>query len=317
MNNSIILFTLLAITLVMSCNNNLNNPEECKAKDIPVLNCEAKDIPILACKEKDIAVLKDIALNAEIPLNKLMIHDSAEIFYEHEHYFEYFKNMKNCYYGILLSSNGDIIALKLNNTRFDNLRLLSTLTELEDLNLIDNRVSELSGIENLNGLKRLYLRGNNITELDNLKNLHFLEHLDLASNKISGVINFKGLNKLKNLSLSNNEIDIIDFKGLKNLHDITVRYNSISEIKNIRASSKLASLDIYGNPIYDIKDIENLKKLKIAYIGGNIGSYMDDRNYFDNNRDKADFFIEKLKKMKVKVITSPDVFFFFDEDDFK
>ena len=355
-NNTILIVILLAITLVMSCSNNLNNPEECREKDIPILNCEAKDIPILACKEKDITALRSIALNAEIPLNKLMIYDNGEIFYKRNHF-------ENTEYEILFNSNSDIIALRIRNTKFSNLKLLSILTELEHINLNRNRISKINGLnnlyklksldlsengisrienlenlhklkildlseneisrieglENLHGLRVLNLMKNEISKIENLENLYFLENLDLSINKISGIINFRGLKKLKSLFISNNEIDIIDFDGLKNIRWVVANFNNISKIKNTKILLNLGDLYMCGNPIYDIEGIENLKRLKRVSIGGNINGYVgkdfSDREYFDD--DRADFFVEKLEKMKVEVIKSPHVLTWPDSDIFK
>ena len=320
LNNTIILFILLQI-IIMNCSNNLNSFNE------------YKDLPGLKCKEKDIPVLQNIASDAGISLKRLMVYDDIEFFY---------KDYRNAKDGIFLNSVGNITALRLRNTKFSNLKLLKALTELEridlsnnrilkidgldnlhklkSLNLSDNKISKLEGLDNLyelkgidlsnnkilklegldnlHELKYLHTRKNNITEIENLESLNSLDSLDIAMNKISGTVKFKGLNKLRVLFIYRNNIDAIEFNGLKNLRWIMARWNKITEIKNIRVSSKLSDLDIYGNPIYDIEGIESLKRLKNVYIG---------REYDEDYYAKADPLIEKLKKMKVKVITAPDV----------
>ena len=314
LNNSIILSILLILILIMNCTNDSNNIDE--TKDM--------SIPILKCKEKDIFVLKSIASDAEISLKKLMVYDDAEYFCGD------YSNEKN---GIFFNSNGDITALRLKNTKFSNLKLLSTLIELECIDLSNNRILKIEGLDNLHKLKILYLIENKISKiesLDNLRklevlnlskneisriegleNLHSLENLDLAVNQIRGIVSLKGLNKLKILFIYSNNIDVIDFNGSKDLRWVMASFNNISEIRNIKRSSKLGDLDIYGNPIYDIEGIESLKRLKEVciggYIGGDINGYtgngFSDREYFDD--DRADLFIKKLEKMKVEVIKSP------------
>ena len=86
--------------------------------------------------------------------------------------------------------------------------------------------------------------------------------LDLSSRNIKNILDIKGLTDLhglRSLDLSRNDIRSIEgLNGLSSLKRLDFSFNNISEIRNLDHLRNLTHLNLQGNKIREIKGLENL-----------------------------------------------------------
>ena len=128
----------------------------------------------------------------------------------------------------------------LNNEKLTNIKNIFT-SKLTLLNLSQNKISDLSIInkEAFNSLQNLDLSNNIITNINIFGTFKFnnLKILNLSNNEISDIKVFSNedssnFNKLENLNLSNNKIIKLNKMNIKNLKEIDIKNNKLSECIN-------------------------------------------------------------------------------------
>ena len=172
--------------------------------------------------------------------------------------------------------------IHLPNKEISDLSPLSLLNGLEELNLTGNKIKSLSPLSNLTNLRKLYLSNNDISDPTPLSQLHKLEELTLSNNEISSVYPLRKLTNLKKLHLGNKKIhnyffrslkslfygrpDLIhgigSLSGLKNLEELVLSYNEISDIEPLAELSNLRILDLSSNAIRHLDHLSELTKLE-------------------------------------------------------
>ena len=173
----------------------------------------------------------------------------------------------------------DILDLNNKNIEDEELKELSKLKILKELNLSNNLISNLEIFEKLNLLKLgiLNLSHNKISNINILEkaNCNNLKILDLSHNNISD-INTLGkmrLEKLKQLNLGCNKIqniEILEKINFKELEYLNLFDNEISDIKVLEKIKfiNIEFLNLGANKISDIDFLEkvNFAQLKILYL---------------------------------------------------
>lgn len=112
--------------------------------------------------------------------------------------------------------------------RLEDLRPLSSLTNLQELWLYTNYISDVSPLANLTNLKKLWLYDNQITDVTPLTNLTNLTVLSLDDNNIT---------------------DPSSLAVLTNLQVLNLQANEIVDIRPLATLNGLAVLNVKGNPI--------------------------------------------------------------------
>ncbi len=191
-----------------------------------------------------------------------------------------------------LSNLIDLKELNLSGNNIIEIDYLENLVSLEKLNLSENKITEIKGLKSLKKLNQLYLHNNSITEIKGLTNLVNLHFLNLEKNNLTKIKNLQNNVKLTTLYLNDNDInEIKNLEALRELYFLALNNNNIDEIKGLNTLSNLRILQLAGNKIQEIKGIQNLTKLTNLNLYGNKIRELKDPNlpslYFfslDNNK---------------------------------
>lgn len=160
--------------------------------------------------------------------------------------------------------------LYLVNNRIEVIENLSSLVNLETLELGANRIRKIENLDNLVNLTQLYLGKNRIAKLENLDNLKLLTLLSIQSNRILKMEGLERLSELDQLYISHNGIETIEGleKNLK-LTTLGLLYFSIPFDDQIIIGSFIFYLDVAGNRIKRLSNIEHLKELEEFWVNDN------------------------------------------------
>ena len=160
--------------------------------------------------------------------------------------------------------------LNLAKTELKNLRFLTNLYSLEELNLKNNKIDseELFSLWHLKKLKKLNLCNNNITSIGELNGLVELRELYLTGNTMYSISGIEYLVNLESLTIDRFANGKDYLKNLKNFKSLEVGYTHEGDIDAIADLTNLEELNLRCAGLSDIsplKSLENLKKLDIAY----------------------------------------------------
>lgn len=107
-------------------------------------------------------------------------------------------NIKN------LTSLSDLRLLDLSNNQISEIKGFENLSNLYELNLNNNKISQIKGFERLTNLKALQMQYNDVRKIEGLEKLTHLERLDLKSNLIEEIENLENLKNLNTIDLEGN-----------------------------------------------------------------------------------------------------------------
>lgn len=191
------------------------------------------------------------------------------------------------------------------NSYIENLEEIGKLANLESLEMQYSKVNNLENIETLQKLNRIIMIHANISDITPLAYNKSLTSIDVRSNpnidsnrenytgqrlenlnKLSEILDKRGsiyldVDKLKlfsnykNLNLSSQNLnDLSCIEGMYEIEILNLNYNNISLqddlSKNILSNMKnLKQINLLGNPIVSIKELNNLKKLETITIKEN------------------------------------------------
>lgn len=180
---------------------------------------------------------------------------------------DYCLNSKEALVGI-----SDIRSLKKLSLRSSDLSdslELANLTNLTHLNVSSSRLTDLTFLSGLNNLVELDLSGNDIEDYSNLAIRTSIETLNLSFNNIADIEFLQNLNSLNSVSLQFNNINDISPLSGKNLINLDLYENEISNNSATVLSGfrNLETLNIGANKITTVdsfKDITSLKEINIS-----------------------------------------------------
>lgn len=152
----------------------------------------------------------------------------------------------------------------------EDIKKISRLIFLKELNLASNNISDISDLKNLYLIESLNLSGNSIREIGVLEHLNRrnLMHLILDNNRIIDITSLSGL-PVKRLSLARNQISNIEsINTLVNVEYINISGNRLRTI-NLNNLIFLKELRLSNNEISCIK-VSNLEQLMTLNLDSNI-----------------------------------------------
>lgn len=277
-------------------NGNREIIEELVINDVKVMWREGNDVAstknvVFVDNELEFAVRKEIGIHWR---NKVT-YDLLEKLVSLEVKGKGIKNLKGIENAIHLEK------LALWNNEIRDVSSLSGLKNLKELYLDKNNITDISPLKNLSNLTHLWLNANNLSEVDTLSNfnklielklwrnnikdinsisnLTHLKHIDLGSNLISNTSPITNLaNNIKTaktpggivyLDLSDNLINTIQLSNLKDVKELYLQRNRISNIDDLSGLVNLNRLDISDNNISDAKPLANLKQLSHLWLSYN------------------------------------------------
>ena len=141
---------------------------------------------------------------------------------------------------------------------------------LEQLDVSNNQIEEMPKKLQLHFLRELRLGYNKITHLRGLDGIQFLCVLDLSNNKLTSASS-RHLSavsgSLRELYLNDNKIYNLDeaFRMCERLQILNLARNGISHIEKLDACVSLRSLDLGGNFLCGIRQMEYLVNLRQLY----------------------------------------------------
>ncbi|QEK38783.1 leucine-rich repeat domain-containing protein [Candidatus Cytomitobacter primus] len=146
-----------------------------------------------------------------------------------------------------------------------------TKVVLNDIKLTGNKLSILDKIISINELRYLDLVNCALTKaLPNIFTLQLLECLSLSNNNLSEiVIAKKTLPCLRKLDLSRNNLSKFSCRFLRQIEDLDLSRNKISDLKYIKNMKNLVSLNIANNNIDQLDDIGDLVNIEILNFVNN------------------------------------------------
>ena len=195
-------------------------------------------------------------------------------------------NLTRLVFGDNLRFNGDITPLR-NLTNLTFLGLGSTpaneivdfspiarLTRLETLQLVAvsqlRDISFLSNLTNLTSLKITHTAISNFSPIGSLVNLTRLELQHLGIRNLS-VIPLGSLRNLEDLRLPLNQIsDLRPLSGLTSLTMLTLSHNQITDVSPLANLTSLTALFLDNNPITDIRHLSSLNLQQLVVDGNPI-----------------------------------------------
>ncbi len=166
--------------------------------------------------------------------------------------------------------------LSINNSKINSLKGIEKLKKLKIVNFIDNNIYDITELANNENLQKVNLKGNSQISADKSQYTgERLEKLNKLSDMIkNGCIIYLDVDKLKlfnvykELDLSSQNLTTLDaIEGMTELENLDLSYNQIT-LKDKKSREilsnmqKLKSLTMVGNPIVDIKPINNLQSLE-------------------------------------------------------
>ncbi len=170
----------------------------------------------------------------------------------------------------LLSSLPQLEELFLNGNNISDISSLFSLTRLRLLDLGGNNISDISSLSLLTQLEELFLYNNDISDISSLSSLTHLHLLDLSGNHFSNVSRLSSLQQLEELFLAENVIsDVSPLSALTQLEELFLNGNNISDISSLSSLTRLRLLDLGRNDISDISSLSLLTQLEELFLYNN------------------------------------------------
>ncbi|CAL3962548.1 hypothetical protein PZA11_000324 [Diplocarpon coronariae] len=161
--------------------------------------------------------------------------------------------------------------LALKNKRLTNLHKLDEFCEeLEELNVSYNQIGQLNGVPRT--VRNLQITHNCLTNLAAWKHLHNLQYIDVSNNQLDSLSPFKSLIHLRGLRADNNRIANLDGIGhLDGLLSLRLRGNAVQSLDFSGSKlQRLSDLDLKGNQICDVRNLQELRALSNLNLEDNL-----------------------------------------------
>lgn len=255
------------------------------------LSALALAAPIIIGKDQapinahDYKVLEEVALNAQIPIEKFRHLKRSNHFIVGPEGFLYRDRKKNgvidgkdsAMFGtIVRASNsyltdnkGSVIGISIRESKFNDMTILNKFKRIVAINLSDNDIHDIN-ISNLPDLRFIKIFEDNeyrtLTKIKNVDKLAFFEVWGLNSPNFKKFTGVEGLRKIKIISMGIESFDGLE--NMPNLKEAEISSNGEKTSKNFKSLSgipkghKLEKLKLSTSVTTDIKGIANFSHLK-------------------------------------------------------
>ncbi|KAL9128088.1 MAG: hypothetical protein Q9217_003170 [Psora testacea] len=142
-------------------------------------------------------------------------------------------------------------------------------SQAEELDVSDNQIGELNGIPLT--VRLLNIRTNRLSDLAAWHQLQHLQYLDVSGNDLTSIKGLQSLVHLRALRADDNAIESFDgIEGLNGLLSLSLRKNRLRTIDFEHSDlRRLTDLDVRGNGVLQVSNIERLRSLKTLKFGEN------------------------------------------------
>jgi Leucine-rich repeat (LRR) protein len=203
--------------------------------------------------------------------------------------------------GITRQKNLQYLSLAQNTADID-LKQLSTLTKLRELDLSGTNTKDYTPLKDFVSLRSLNLNTQQNTDFSKIPVMNKLEAFDLSGNHFgssnAGLMSaLKEFTALKKINLASNDISTLyvltdyyfqernvfgyneDFKTTKalfpSLEDLNIAGNSVTELDALTLYPNLKRLDLSSNSVSDISILNSLKNLEYLNLSGTMVNSLD------------------------------------------
>ena len=162
--------------------------------------------------------------------------------------------------------------LDLSGSRFpaENLNMLCTLPDLQDLNLSNCGLSTLAGLENAIELSYLDLSDNSIRNLSPLSSLLRMQELDLSHNAVTDLTQLANMSYLTRLDVSYNSLNSIGpIAPCAKLTCLNASHNALTSVSAVSNLTALTYLNLDKNNLTDVDVISGCTELQELHLANN------------------------------------------------
>lgn len=153
--------------------------------------------------------------------------------------------------------------------RLNNLNNIEPLCNLKKIDFGWNNLTENNFYFNNSNLLELSVDHNNISSINFLNNFSKLELVKLDYNNISEIPDLK-LKEIKQLNIGCNKItNVTNIGRLSTLEELSLYNNKIQSLSGFEALANLKTLSIFGNAIFDLHPLSKLKRLQKLVLDNN------------------------------------------------
>ncbi|MDE0367102.1 MAG: hypothetical protein OXP09_16215 [Gammaproteobacteria bacterium] len=164
----------------------------------------------------------------------------------------------------------NLLELRLDGNRIEDLTPLAGLVHLQSLHLQSNSIADVSPLSRLTDLRVLLLHNNRISDVSALASHYAMNILYLQSNSISDIGALSEMFWLELLFLQNNLVsDVSPLASLSGLTYLNLEGNAVSDISPLSELTELKTLNLASNSISNISPLSALKKLQTLLLQGN------------------------------------------------
>ncbi|KAL2069678.1 hypothetical protein VTL71DRAFT_14357 [Oculimacula yallundae] len=161
--------------------------------------------------------------------------------------------------------------LSLKDKRLTNLHKLNEFCEgLVQLDVSRNQIRQLDGVPA--STRSLQISYNCLTDLAAWNHLHNLQYIDVSNNELESFSAFKSLVHLRGIRADNNKIKSLDgINQLDGLLSLRLRGNDVTSVDfEGTGLQRLSELDLKGNKINVVRNIQELRSLTALDLEGNL-----------------------------------------------
>ncbi|PVI07099.1 hypothetical protein DM02DRAFT_581024 [Periconia macrospinosa] len=164
----------------------------------------------------------------------------------------------------------DLREVDLHGRSLSNLHRLDEFCHrLEELNISDNGVDQVKGVPSTT--RRLHAQNNCLTTLTTWSTLTNLQFLDISGNDVDSLDGLSELIHLRALKANDNKIESLEgIFHLDGLMELALARNAVNTVDFAAANLKsLVDLDLRGNCLYEVRNIDRLKQLQHLNLDDN------------------------------------------------
>ncbi|WP_002204544.1 NEAT domain-containing protein [Bacillus cereus] len=155
--------------------------------------------------------------------------------------------------------------LTLEEVKLENIQFISKLRQLKSLSITYGELEDIGPLAELEHIEVLTLRNNKISDLSPLSQMKKIKMLDLNSNYIKDIKTLFTVTSLRTLAVANNQISNDNLAGieqLKNVKNLSLSNNGLTNIEHITAMKKLVELDLAKNELENIAPLSRLSTVQ-------------------------------------------------------
>tara|TARA_Y100000385_G_scaffold289529_1_gene359268 strand:- start:1656 stop:4289 length:2634 start_codon:yes stop_codon:yes gene_type:complete len=150
-----------------------------------------------------------------------------------------------------------------NNQIIKDLKPISELSQLKEINIINTNINDLEPIRNLKNIEVLNCSGSAVEDLSSLRYLSSLISLNLSSTKLVDLTAIGGLENITKLNISNSHVeDITPLETIYSLNQLDISHTRINNLSPICELPHLSDVNISSTSVKSLEKISSLTSIQ-------------------------------------------------------